>query len=699
MGTRHIAALGLIALIAACSDEPGPLDTGPADTGVDGASPDAEVPADLGPTEDVGPADLGSNDGGDAGAPVLPEQVSVVVTLDGNPVAGARVSHGGTGQFEETDAEGRAEVDLRSAVLGPDTTLTAAHPDARTTAAFVLPGHTGDLTIALESFPTEDNPAYRFADPGEPDRRGTTNQCAHCHVSLNQAWYGSAHRKSASNPTVLDVYTGNASHLTSAAACAERGGVWRPSTEPGTGQSILQCQVGGGALQTLNPGCEPPCEGPELGECAACHAPGIDGSSVGRGLLEARGRSHDFGVHCDVCHRVAEVTVQGGPGVAGRLRLLRPTDQAFGLNEDGWRPLTFGPSWDSPNPKMGSVPRPHFRTEALCSGCHQYEQPSAEDLERWPGGRLPVHTTLEEWASGPYAPQVSCQACHMPPVPEAMNGADLQLFGAASAGIAGGWPRAPGSVRSHAFVGPRTEGADLLAMAAHVELAATIEGERFTVRATVVNVGAGHALPTGDPLRQLFLRVEASCGDGALTPTGGDAIGPIGGALAQTSSPTWSQARPGDRVRAQRVGALIDYDGIGSFALGGRFPPAAKGKHSRSYVGEADASNPTFEEASTYFWVRPGTSPEPLAGLPGASFARVTKGADGTLAVPHHAAVDVVRDDRIPPRGRRSSIHHFLATCASPTARAWLVYRPLPFEESQRRGWPSRDQIIAEAQR
>ena len=83
-------------------------------------------------------------------------------------------------------------------------------------------------------------------------------------------------------------------------------------------------------MPTLNEGCgeDGPCDGvaENTGGCADCHAPGINGALGGRDLLEATGYAYSYGVHCDVCHKVEDIDLDAAPGVAGRLKILRPTE-------------------------------------------------------------------------------------------------------------------------------------------------------------------------------------------------------------------------------------------------------------------------------------------------------------------------------------------------------------------------------------
>ena len=87
-----------------------------------------------------------------------------------------------------------------------------------------------------------------------------------------------------------------------------------------------------------NPGCAgPDCGATAFGGCADCHAPGIDGALGGRDLRDATGRALDYGVHCDVCHRVDRVDLDAPAGVAGRLGLHRPSEKSTSIALGVWQ--------------------------------------------------------------------------------------------------------------------------------------------------------------------------------------------------------------------------------------------------------------------------------------------------------------------------------------------------------------------------
>ncbi len=709
MKLRWLAALAFVGPGCDSGGGGGGLDTTPPVPPLDARPVDAASPVDVGMAE----AAMVDPDLGPDASLEWPAAVEVLVRLDGVPEADVLVMQGGAHVTYRTGADGRVTLPLDLDITG-EVWVVASHPGARIRAVWLRPPVELLVEVELTRFDTTDNPAYVFQDPGTPEQRATTAYCAHCHRTLNDAWYASAHRKAASNPRVQDVYAGTA-RVAGAEACAEEGGRWQMGRAPGGGQQE-RCYLGDGVLPALNPEVcsEGPCAEPaRVGGCADCHAPGINGQLGGRDLLGATELAYEAGVHCDVCHRVERVDLDASPGTAGALVLLRPSEPgAVSLGAGGLLPVTFGPSHDSANPKMGSVQRDHFRSGEICAGCHQQSQPVLVpgveiDRERWPDGRLPVHTTYEEWRTGVLGEATRCPSCHMPPDPQAANGADLQLFPVAQVGVQGGWYRPPGAVRQHSWVGPRTAGSRMLQLAAALWVESTVVEGRLEAQVTVRNVAAGHAIPTGEPLRALLLVVEASCEGEALSAVGGDALPAWAGAVAEKGAgedwSEWAQAEPGDRVRVVReTGAWHDYRGFGPFA---DWAPEAKGLPVVQVVGSAlvesvEAGRARFAaalpEGDRAYLVR---GEEALAGASGFAFARVMVDARGRPMVPHFLAVDVVSDNRLLPQQAWTSTHAFQAGCATPEVRARLLYRPMPQWLAQERRWEVTDEVMAEVRR
>ena len=648
--------------------------------------------------------------------------MDIHVLLDGEPAVNTLVVQGGTNRRWRTDLDGIARVDLDLEIIG-ELRVIASHPEARVRGEEIYLGQEQPVVIDLRRFDTSDNEDYDFQDPGEPRRRNSTAQCGHCHLTINDAWFESQHRTSASNPRVHDLYAGVATNVNNEAACEASGGRWRMGLEPGTGANIMRCYIGYGALPDLNENCgeDESCDGraTNFGGCADCHAPAINGRLGGRDLLEAGGIAYDYGVSCNVCHQVESVDPDGAPGVAGRLRILRPSEPAsITLGAGGWLPLTFGPSHDSPNPRMGSVQRNHYRNSEICSGCHQHEAapsmtPEALDRERWPSGKLPFQTTYAEWQEGALGEATHCQSCHMPPEPQVSNSADLQAFPAAMVGIQGGWLRPPGSVRQHSWLGPRSRSSRMLQLAAGVFVRkGEVRDGRFDVEVDVQNAACGHGLPTGEPMRTVLLEVKAYCGDAVLDAVAGDTVPYFGGyaarKLAQEDWRLWPGADVGDHVRVvSRSGDWHEYDGYGPFAAG-RFTPDEKGLPVEHVVGHAvitavNRDRVSFDRPLPLGDVAYRISVDALervqAGQAGFAFARVLADAAGNHMVPHHRAIDVVSDNRLMPQQKWTSQHSFESNCDTPTVRARLLYRAFPLELAKERRWNRPDALMTEAER
>ncbi len=724
-GLRARALALLLFVFVGCSSDDEPS----ADPIKDIDSPDLVAPTDVSDgdvVEDVQTLDVADGevesvdapdivDTVDAEAPVSVE-VKVTALLDGEPEYGVRILQAGLPeQHWHTNLLGQVTVQVDLTIQG-DVVLVGSHPEARIRAVEIVPGFIEEeIIIDLVRFPPDDNPEYEFQPAGEPGKSPTTEYCGHCHVTLVADWFGSVHRQSASNPVVQDLYAGSAGALADPESCVAAGGQWLSGLIPGTGDTGERCYLGAGVLPSLNPGCGSPgssCdgEGEEFGGCADCHAPSIDGQLGGRDLLEATGWAYDWGVQCEVCHKVESVDLNSmEPGVAGRLRIVRPSDPSFSTALGMYAPLTFGPAHDTVNVRMGSVQRDHFHQSRLCSGCHEQEQkvlvPGASiDLDRWPSGRLPIHSTFSEWKAGPMNPAAPCQSCHMPPNPKVTNSSDQQLRTEAPIGFVAGWIRPPGSTKHHTWDGPRTPESGMLELAAGVFISHSVAAGVLTVKARTRNVGPGHAIPTGEPMRSMVLTVEASCDGQPLKPTGGDVVPSFGGYLARKATGedwlVWPGAEPGQVIRVvSRPGDHYDYEGYGPFG-DGTFSAEQKGMPVEQWAGEStivsvDAGVVTLDQPLPFGDVAYRVGGWARAGEPGFGFARVLAGADGAEMVPHFLAVDVLSDNRLLPQQSWTSNHEFEASCEEPQVTAVLYHRNYPPALAAERGWAFEEAVMA----
>lgn len=687
--------------------------------------------------------------GGQAPLPDLFEVSGRVVDQDGVPLEGAVVLQAGGEVQLTTGPDGSFTITISSQILGKPA-AAAGHVGYRSAALELTELPSAPIELKLRAANPPDNGfTYTFGEPGtgDPNHDVNTLFCGHCHTTYAADFQSSGHARAAKSPHVQDLYAGVASARSDAAACAEVGGVLRSGTVPGApGTASPRCYVGAGVLPDLNAcgagalACDDPAlpaaQAPQaFGACADCHAIGMDGDAGGRDLLEAEGVGFEDGVHCDACHHIREVLGTELPGGAGgRVVLQRPLESLQEFGGD-LRQVMFGPRPDVANAFMGGSYQPQFATSALCSGCHEHDQPALVpggviDLAKFPSGRLPVHSTFSEWSEGPYnLPGTQCRFCHMPEVAGLFNSVDVT--DETSASIVFGYARS--DMRAHTFRGPISAAPAqprLIDGAAQVEVTGVAIGATLELELRTRNVGCGHALPTGEPMRALLVLVEVSGCAESFTPIGGMTLPDLGGALAigavgadvdvsgaQIDWPASAGiAAPGAVVRVVRpTGSFWDYDGVGIFE-GATLSPAQKGMEIAAPVGSATILDTTagLLTLDAAISVAPGDlvylgEPAPgdfvdgdpsraLAGSAGAAFARVLVDPAGARQVPHHRAVDIASDNRIRPLEEAITQHQLAIPpgCSMADVHVTVLYRPEPLPLARERAWDGRDWVAAD---
>jgi hypothetical protein len=660
------------------------------------------------------------------------------------------VLQGGTDDHVLTDEDGRAQIEVIE-IPGDEIWVIAAMEGHRSVGEQLQEDPKGE--VVLEIVPVEvDNPDFSYAWAGTEDR-GSTAYCSHCHISLVDQFKDSAHREAARDPQVHDLFAGVAAAWDSSESCGEAGGRWLQGTLPGGAGPGQRCYLGVGLLPDSGLACgaegQPACDDPELdpsaagdtaGACADCHAPATPGPiGGGHSLLAVEGSAYDEGVTCDFCHKVMDIDPSQPPGLGGRTVLGRPYEPST-IGAAEFKPVMYGPYADVLNPFMGGSFSSIFASGELCSGCHQYDQPplwdspdTALDPLRWPEGTLPIHSTWSEWSGSLHSPATPCQSCHMPPT-GALNSANIESLGL-EPGIAAGFHRGPTSVRDHSFYGPLADRPGLgvlLDSAASLTGSASIESSELVVEASVTNFGAGHGLPTGEPLRSMLLVVDARCADVPLIQVSGPSLSQIAGALASgevgqdiqvgNASLQWTAVEslamdtPFRLTAFRPTGSFLDYDGVGPFSSAeGSFAVSEKGLPEFTPLGTwtATQTSPGYLTPDGLLDLEPGdililgelfvapsdgAASNLLAGQAGIDFARVLSDAGGAWPVPHHRAVDILRDNRLLPYIGDSRSYRFdlPSGCDSPTVQLTLLYRRYPPGLARQRGWPSIDHLMAE---
>ena len=677
-----------------------------------------------------------------SGGPLTPtfDVSGFVVDRDGAPVAGATVMQGGGTPSFTTGPDGAFKVTLTTSIPGVPTVI-AAKIGYRSDGNEFYSLPIGPTTLVLKAANPPDNVAYAYGDPGTgvASMDNSTKYCGHCHTRFVADFVTSAHAAATNDPWVQDLYAGVASAITTQAACTGAGGKWLTGLTPGQpAQPMAKCYVGAGVLPDLNTcGTATTCDDPSIagsskpthfGQCADCHAGGMSGPVGGRNLHDATGVSFKDGNHCDFCHHIRDVdTTSSAPGVAGRLILQRPSEKTGSDPLSPTLQVMFGPFPDVPNVFMGGSPQPKFKSSDLCSGCHEYNQsallPGATLDAKWPNG-VPALSTYSEWTNSPSNPSKTCQSCHMPVISGMFNALDVSTPDEASIAFGFG----PRELHSHVFLGPLDGMPRLTDSALTGSVAAMQTGSTLGVDVKTTNTGAGHAIPTSEPMRSLVLVVRADgCGQ-SFTPNGGLTIPDFGGSAASATvgngvsfagaTVVWPQgaavAKVGDSVRVVRSsGMYVDYPGVGYFGTAG-LTPQQKGMPQDVPVGEADvvAVNPGTLLLSGSIPVAAGDvvtlgDPWPLtpadgdpsralAGASGFAFARVMVDPNGARFIPHYRAVNVASDNRLPPGVDVHTSHTFAIPvgCTSAHVTATVLYRPAPVGLERQRSWGGQDFIV-----
>lgn len=129
----------------------------------------------------------------------------------------------------------------------------------------------------------------------------------------------------------------------------------------------------------------------------------------------------------------------------------------------------------SPHPIVVSS---ELQSSELCATCHQLS---------WPGADQPHYNTYGEWSASPYATaKVTCRTCHMAPA-----------TGQSQPGVTD-------FVASHGA--PLTIGRALTTIVS-MPAASITRGQSIEIGVSVINSGAGHSVPTGNPAKAYTISV------------------------------------------------------------------------------------------------------------------------------------------------------------------------------------------------
>jgi len=409
--------------------------------------------------------------------------VDGVVLDERGPVPGAVVRVQATENSTITDEDGRFT--LSGLTPGESVTVSAwKHLYYCAKVEGVVPP-ASDVALSLILYQTNDNPDYEWILPTGED------SCASCKSGVTQIWLGNAHAGAANNQRFLTMYNGT-----------DIFGNQSPPTRYGTSRDY--------GTFPLRPDPSKPYYGPgykldfpeTAGNCAACHTPGaavdtpygIDPNSVAD--------VNTFGVHCDFCHKVADVSLDpttkmpyaNMPGVLS-MDVRRP------FPEDPDRYQLFFGTFDDDNVPEEDTYLPLILESQFCAPCHFGVF--------WD---TVIYNSYGEWLDSPYSDLTfegakTCQECHMP-APSILDGEIMTNVAPGTGGV----ERDPLDIHPHLQLGVKD--VEFMQTAVTMEAEAEYSDGQVVVTVTITNDKAGHHIPTDSPLRQMILLVKVTDPEG-----------------------------------------------------------------------------------------------------------------------------------------------------------------------------------------
>lgn len=427
--------------------------------------------------------------------------ISGLVLDETGPVAGAIVRVQAT--TNETVSDGDGHFMLTGLQSGIPVTVSAwKHTYYCAKIENVVPPST-DVTFFLRLYQTTDNPNYEWMPPMSDDP--AVPGCADCKLAVTQIWLENAHAGASANPRFLSMYNGTDVY-----------GNQSPLTRYGYSRDYGRFP--------LRPDPDQPYYGPgykldfpdTTGNCAACHTPGAAVDAPYGTDPNVVSGADVFGVHCDYCHKVADVILDPAtglpfPNMPGVLSsdVRRP----FPDDPDRYQ-LFFGP-FDDDNVPEEDTYLPLIQESQFCAACHFGVF--------WD---TVIYNSFGEWLDSPYsAPETgkTCQDCHMP-LPSLVDGEPIINVAPGKGGV----ERDPMTIRAHSQLGAMDE--EFLQTALAMTLSARVEEGNLVVQVGITNDNTGHHVPTDSPLRHLILLVEATdTGGTPLTQTDGPNVPEWGG--------------------------------------------------------------------------------------------------------------------------------------------------------------------------
>jgi len=424
--------------------------------------------------------DLGHSMESEAGQALL----SGTVTDENGPVAGATVRIQGKTKSVRTDAAGFFQLTAPAAKV---INVGAWKQGYYCSVLREVAAPAQDLKLELRRHQTNDNPAYQWIPPETAKGAGG---CSECHTAITEMSLKDAHMKAATNPRFLTMFNGTDLEGNQSPLTRYDYGTW-------SWKYIIIPYPPDPTLPYYGPGYLLDFPG-TTGTCTACHIPGAStNGSVDPNTVTG---ADQYGVHCDFCHKVANVRLDpvnkmpfpSLPGVQS-MDLRRP------FTDDPERSQLFFGTFTDVDGLDSNLPL--LKQSRYCASCHYGVFWSTV-----------VYNSYGEWLDSPYSKAKSgkaktCQQCHMPS-PTVWKGKTVRNIAPGKEGI----KRPATAIHSHDMTVDETLLRNALTMTAS---AARQEG-KVVVNVTLTNDKTGHHVPTDSPLRHLILLVEAKDAEGEV---------------------------------------------------------------------------------------------------------------------------------------------------------------------------------------
>ena len=303
--------------------------------------------------------------------------------------------------------------------------------------------------------PTNTCTFYRWFDPNTTEKEGKLllKNCSSCHMAYYDEWINDKHSMSQNNPFFLSVYKD---------------------------------------FKKDHPD--------KPGNCSLCHNPEAVLSSS-RGIpteqlyavdLRKINSKKTSGISCDFCHKIEEIDQNPlKKGVAG-LKILRTCK---GMKDIRMGPIKDPIPLDNEELRYNSI----YKTSLYCAKCHEGSN-----------GNVQTYSTFSEWLNSPAAKKgVQCQSCHM--VPRSSSRNDMNTI--VDNPNVKHKKRPYYEIHNHRFLTNDPHEFRKKYVGLNVEAyrryTSTKHNEILTVKVIVTNNNFGHSFPTGSPMRNAVLLVEA----------------------------------------------------------------------------------------------------------------------------------------------------------------------------------------------